>query len=106
MNDLQRYRSRGEQKIAIKLVDTLLARQHTVSVDDGGEWVVKRSRDRQKIIDALGSTDMDVVLARNGDGKFVGSFTLIWGNDQSGEELIADHSANDAAEAINAEVMA
>ena len=91
------YLTAGEAKIARKLVGAILARGLTVSVYDGGETTLARSKDRRAILAAMGTTESDALTARNESGERVASFMLIYGNAEDGSELIADHSAGDIA---------
>lgn len=70
-----------EREIAEKVVDAFLAANRLVSVFDGEEYPVKRSRDKAAIMEALGSTDADALVVRDADGKRLGQVVLIWGND-------------------------
>ena len=92
------YTKPFEKAQAETLVSLLLERDYTVSVNDGEEWTVKKSADRGVILEAMGSTDSDTLRARSADGQFVADFVLIYGNGPG--ELIADHTANDAAESL------
>ena len=92
---LTQYATAGERRAATRLVDTILAQGHSISVYDSEEWTVKRSTDRAAILDALATTDMDRIRVRDSGGNPLGSFDLIWGNDSDGTELIADHSDNE-----------
>lgn len=102
---LTKYATAGEARNARQLVAQLLA-LGTVSVQDGEEWTVTNSTDRDAILDALCTTDMDRVLLREPSGKRVGSFLLVWGNAPDGSELIADHSDNDVCNAIAEKIAA
>lgn len=100
-NCLNRYATTGEARTARKLVKAALAAGYTISVNDGEEWTVKRSTREREIIDALATTGQDRLLLRlPASGDVAGSFWLIYGNDESGEELIADHSDNETCEAL------
>jgi hypothetical protein len=90
------FATAGERKFARKLINAMLESGYTVSVNDGEEWTVKKSTSTTEIINALCTTGEDYVRARYKDGTVVGTFTLIWGNDEDGSELIADHSDNEA----------
>lgn len=94
------YTTLGERRTATRLVAAALAAGYTVSVYDGEEYTVKRSRKSKEILEALASTESDVLVIRDSAGERVGDLCLIWGNDPSGEELIADHTDNDAMEAL------
>lgn len=94
--------SMNERRMAERLVDVLLQRGLLVSVDDGEEIAVSRSRRRGEIVAALGATDMETVIAyRPGNPPArVGSFLLVWGNEPDGSELIADYTDNDTCEDV------
>jgi hypothetical protein len=96
-------RIRTEGKMCGALVQALLDRGATVSVNDGEEWVVKRSTDKATIIAALFSTDEDQLVARDAEGNRLGWFHLVYGND--GTDVLSDYSANDYCEAIWTEVI-
>jgi len=92
--DLDRYATKGEARAARKLVRAILAQGWAVSVCDGEEWTVKKSRDRMTILSALASTSDDTLRVYDAEGLLrLGFAWLIWGNDPEGRELIADHSA-------------
>lgn len=100
-NCLNKYATTGEARVARKLVKAALDAGYLISVNDGEEWTVKRSSSHPAVVDALATTGEDRLLMRLPvSGDVVGSFWLIYGNDPSGEELIADHSDNDACEAL------
>lgn len=86
------YASPAERRIATALVDALLAQGWSLSVEDGEEWTVKRSRDRAEVLDALATTDLDRLRARDELGAVVGTVLLIWGN---GSHLISDYTVQD-----------
>lgn len=87
------YGPRDERLAAALLVALVLAEGGTLSVNDGEEWTVRRSDDAETVLRALGTTESDTLKWRDADGRTVGVFWLVWGN--SGDELIADHTAND-----------
>ena len=87
--------SADEAQAIDRLLDYAARMGWTVSVFDGEEWTVAGEKP-SAIPPHLGSTEMDVLQFRK-DGAPVGRMVLIYGN--SGEEVIADHSANDAMEA-------
>jgi len=91
------YLTAGEARIVRKLVKAILARGLTVSVYDGEETTLARSKDRTVILTAVGTTGSDTLTARNDSGARVASFMLVYGNAEDGSELIADHSAGDIA---------
>lgn len=95
---LPSYLAKHDAELATRLVSECLRRGYAVSVYDGDETTVKRSRDIDVIYPAMGSTDEDRIiiseLSPNANGKFirVGTFVLIWGNSEG--ETIADHTDN------------
>ena len=90
----------GERGVATRLVRAAINAGFTVSVYDGEEWTVKRSDSEAVILPALATTGYDTLRFRNSAGEHVGSAYLDWGNEESGECLIADHTDNDAMEAL------
>lgn len=91
---LTRYAQAGEAKRARALVRAILAKGHAVSVNDGQEETVTRSRSFAKIEEALCTTGEDVLTVHDDEGARLGFFLLIFGNDPDGSELIADHTDN------------
>lgn len=89
------YVLEDEQKIATKLVDTILEAGHMISVIDGEEVVVRRSTDRAEILEAMASTDSDTLVIRDSQRRRIGSVTLIWGN---GCDLISDNTVDPKGE--------
>jgi hypothetical protein len=87
------YATHHEARIARKIVKDALANGWTVSVYDGEEWTVKRSADSRAILDALCTTDSDVLRLRDASGEPVGNIWLVWGND---EDVISDHTDSEA----------
>jgi hypothetical protein len=79
-----------EKTAAGKIIDRALAKGYLISVNDGEEWVVKKSVKRKQIMDALQSTDEDYLMIRKPDGEKVGTIWLVWGN--SPEEIAADYT--------------
>jgi len=91
----------GELRAARRLVKNALKAGYVVSVNDGGEFVVKRSNDARAIVAALGSTGEDYLTFRNAETfEKVGMVMLVWGNDPKGEELFADYTDNEAINAL------
>lgn len=90
-----KYATAGERTVARKLIRTLLGKGLSIDVNDGEELTIRNSRNESAILMALATTGEDIVSAFNSNRNRVGFFHLIWGNDPSGEELIADHTDND-----------
>lgn len=93
-NDLSKYATKGEARVARRLVRAMLARELSVSVNDGEEWTVTRSRSYRTIVDALCTTGEDAIRAYAPTGDSMGTFWLIYGNAEDGSELISDHTDN------------
>jgi hypothetical protein len=93
-SSFMRYTQPGERRVARALINAALDKGYTVSVNDGEEWTVRRSSNLREITDALATTGEDFIRFYDGD-KSVGTFNLIWGNDETGAELISDYSYND-----------
>lgn len=86
--------SLGEARAARKLVRIILSRGYSISVCDGEDWPIKRSIKFRDILANMGATCEEWLRLHDANGNRVGAFLLVWGN--SGEELIADYSDNDA----------
>ena len=89
---------KDEANIARKLVKLALERGYSVSVNDGEEWTLHHSRKLQTILDAMATTDCDVLQLTeypNPRGDIVGWVWLVWGN---GEDLISDITDTEAME--------
>lgn len=75
--------------------------QYSISINDGGDWPVVRSRDLLHIMDHIGACDEERLYVRIGldkDATKVGQLYLVYGND--GWDVIADNTATDAFEAL------
>ena len=79
-----------ERKVALMAVKGLLKAGFGVGVHDGEATVLKNSFDESAIMNALGATDEEDLIAYK-DGKRVGRVNLIWGNLQ---DVINDYSSN------------
>ena len=95
----------GEEFYVRKLVRNILSRGYTISVNDGEEWTVVDSRGEEIIMAALGTTEMDHIKMKDPlDYKALGIFTMVYGNDPEGEEVVADHTDNRLCNTIWREV--
>lgn len=92
-----------EMQIAGKLIDDALELGCTLSVNDGEEWTVKRSQDKTAILQALATTDADLLKVRTADGLELGDVLLIWGNDC---DLISDNTDNESMKILLADAEA
>jgi hypothetical protein len=99
VTDLERFATKGEAEVVKRLVRIVLERGYMVSINDGEEWTVTLSTDRNEILSALATTGEDIVRLYK-DGERAGSLWLVYGNAEDGSELIADHSDNDACHNI------
>jgi hypothetical protein len=84
-----------EEKIVKKLIKRALDSEYYITVNDGEEDVVIKSRDYPKIIDAVFSTDEDYLSfykAADADDR-VGIVYLVYGND--GFDVISDYASSD-----------
>lgn len=104
MRPLDMYATAGEAQVARMLVNAALRDGYALSVSDGEEWTVERSRNEAQILDALATTGGDVVRLWTQDGatpdgsnagmRTLGWFYLVYGNAEDGSELIADYTDN------------
>lgn len=81
-----------ERAIAGKIVDSLLSAGYAVTVDDGEESTVRRSRDKVEIVGAMFQCDVDHLYVRHVDSGERGFVHLVYGN--SGHDVISDYSIN------------
>jgi len=92
------FANKGEARAARKLINMVLAKGWLVSVNDGGEWVLKSSKDKAAILLAMATTGGDYLIFRDSEGNKIGGMYLVWGNEPC--ELVADHTDNEAINAI------
>lgn len=83
----------AERSIARRIVRDALNQGCTVSVHDGGEWVVTKSATYKTIFAALFSTDSDTLSIRRA-GERIGTVYLVYGND--GFDVISDYTDTEA----------
>lgn len=84
-----------ELRIVRKCAEDAIAMGYFVSVNDGEETTVKRSKDIDVIMAACLSTDEDYLIfhaKENGEFKKLGWARFIYGNVQ---DVLSDYSAND-----------
>ncbi|WP_295842501.1 hypothetical protein [uncultured Xanthomonas sp.] len=86
-----------EAALSVLLVDSALAKGWAVSVYDGEETTLRRSRDRAAIFAAMASTDADTLRFHDEAGAYLGWVWLIWGN---GCDLFSDWTDNAAINAV------
>ena len=93
----QQYATPAERRIVRKMIKDALAKGWTISVFDGEEWALKRSRKEHDVLEALCSTDSDTLKFRDKLARPIGNVMLVWGND---EDVISDHSDNEKMNAF------
>lgn len=84
--------SRDEKHTLNRLIKYAEDHGWTVSLFDGEEWTAKRIEPKD-LPPYVATTGQDLLLFRDAQNEIVGKMVLIYGN--SGEELIADLSANE-----------
>ena len=102
--------STGKKRAAKRLVKIILSDpDNMISVYDGEEWAIKRSRNTKDILDALGNTDYDDINVRSrgteelelaGNFRRKGWFSLVWCNSEDGSDLISDYLDNEFSDNI------
>ena len=73
------------------LVEFALSTGHVVSVNDGGDWPVRRSTDYKAIIDAIESVEEAAVVVRDGNGVKV-AWALVQPFGLEDDETIVDNT--------------
>lgn len=96
---LDKYAGKEEAAVARRLVRKALEAGYTVSVNDGEEWTVKKSTNRDEILAALATTGEDSIRIRNAEGEKIGTLYLVY-QDGPGDELIADFTDNPATDLL------
>jgi fatty acid-binding protein DegV len=86
-----------ERSICSKLVRAAIKSNYSVSLYDGEYWPLERSKSHKEVMNAMFSTDEDVLLFRDPAGKKIGKVLLIHGN---GEDIISDWSDNTEINAL------
>lgn len=93
-----------ERPVVTALLTACLAGgENTISVYDGEEWSVKRTKSISKITDQLGAAEEDQLVIRNANKEQIGWFWLIYNNGSEGDPVIviADYTANDFCDEIH-----
>lgn len=95
-------RQRIEREIVTTAVESLLAADYMISVNDGEDTVLLNSQDQTAIIDAMFSTDQDVLFVRPRNRRISTPLAeirsasamihFVYGND--GHDVIADNSVS------------
>ena len=88
-----KLRQRIERRIARKIIQSALATGYAVSINDGEETTVKRSRKLAPCMRALFTTDEDrIYLHHDGNESAFSWIYLVYGND--GWDVINDYTTN------------
>jgi hypothetical protein len=83
-------RLRMERRIVRKIAQAMLAAGYSVTVNDGEELALVRSRKLSEIMEACFSVDEEHLIAYRADGSRVGFVFLVYGN--SGFDVVNDYS--------------
>jgi hypothetical protein len=97
-NNPERYavkRIGQEYQVAEHFVKACMRKGWMISVFDGEAWPLKHSVSVDAILDAMASTDEDMLSVRDWNKKAIGNAFFVYGN--SAGELISDHSCSNEA---------
>lgn len=87
----------SELSEACRLCKVILKQGYSITVNDGEEDVVSRSKNMSDIRAALFSTDEDYLYVYGDDPKnHLGCIYLVYGNMPDGSEVVCDHSTTPA----------
>jgi hypothetical protein len=88
----QEQREDMEKQIIGAVIDGILERGgYTITLNDGEARPIKKSRDKAKLLEGVGSTDMDGFEVYDENGKYVGIVEFTYGNE--GWTVIHDNDA-------------
>lgn len=87
-----------ERGIAKRVVRSAIAAGYTVSLWDGGEYTVKRSRKLSEVVGAMFTVDEESLEIRNVEGGLIGTVWMVYGND--GFDAINDYTATETMEKL------
>lgn len=87
----------AEKSVVRAIVRNAIKTGHTVSLNNGEEWSVKRSTSERDVMAEVYAADEET-LKFHKDGKVIGSVYLVYGN--SAGEVMADCTDSPAVEAI------
>jgi hypothetical protein len=79
------------EQIATALVDNAVNDGFIISINNGKETIVNRSRNSGEIINAMFHTETDT-LTLNVEERRVGFITLTYDNERNGHNVISDHT--------------
>lgn len=83
------YVSYIERIIIQEILGAADARFHSISVFDGEEWALKKSRDYMDVKRFIGATDQTTLRFRDSEGQVIGSVLLVHGNEW---DVISDYT--------------
>jgi len=94
--------NKGNEAATKKLIDIILRTpDHSITVQDEEEIVLRRSRDAGKIFSKLDTTSEDyLAIWSESQGKYIGTFVLIYDNADDGSEVISDYTYNPICQGI------
>ena len=87
-----------EKGIAKRVVRAAIEAGYTVSLHDGGEYTVKRSRKLSEIVGAMFTVDEESLEIRDSEGGLIGTVWMVYGND--GFDAINDYTATETMEKL------
>ena len=87
-----------EKGIAKRVVRAAIEAGFTVSLYDGGEWTVKRSRKLSEVVGAMFTVDEERLDIRNAEGGLIGNVWFVYGND--GFDALSDYTATETMERL------
>jgi hypothetical protein len=93
-----------ERGIAKRVVRSAIEAGYTVSLHDGGEYTVKRSRKLSEVVGAMFTVDEERLEIRNADGGLIGTVWFVYGND--GHDAINDHTESDTMRKLLSDAVA
>lgn len=79
-----------EHTEARAIIERAIGAGYMISVNDGEEFVIRRSRDCDAIMAVLFSTEADWLTIRDGEGKRIGFIMFVYGNGPG--ELASDYT--------------
>jgi len=81
-----------EERIASVIIEDALAAGYLLSVSDGEDYVLVRSKDKVAVLAAMFSTDEDHLVVYRPGQRRAGSVRFVYGN--SGWDVVCDYTCN------------
>ena len=94
---------RIERRIIGIAIKTILGEGLSITVHDGEEFTIEKSRDANEIIKRVASTEITIFDVYQLDGYMTGYIVFIHGNDS---DVLSDHSYGDRIEKLVAHIQA